>query len=142
MNKTSENIQIRVDAKSAVPVYEQIKRAIKLAILSGCIQEGERLVTLREMALKLMVNPNTIIKVYEQLENEGFITSRPGAGYFAKLDRSKFSRERAKLFGEITRDYISRALDLGYSGDDMLQELSRLAGVRLSGALRKGRSDD
>jgi len=142
MNKTHKNIQIRLDAKSAVPVYEQVKRAIKLAILSGQIREGERLMTLREMALKLMVNPNTIIKVYEQLENEGFIYSRPGAGYFVRLDRCKFGRERGELFRELTRDYISRALDLGYSGEDMLQELSRLTGVGLSGALRKGRSDD
>jgi DNA-binding transcriptional regulator YhcF (GntR family) len=142
MNKAREDIQIRIDAKSAVPAYEQIKRALKLAILSGHIREGERLMTLREMALKLVVNPNTIIKVYEQLENEGFIYSRPGAGYYVRLDRSKFGRERHELFGEITRDYISRALDLGYSGEDMLQELARLAGMSVRGTLRKGQPDD
>jgi GntR family transcriptional regulator len=142
VSEQKEPIQIRVDAKSAVPAYEQIKRAIKLAILSGRIQEGDRLMTLREMALKLTVNPNTIIKVYDQLENEGFIYSRPGAGYYVRFDRSKFGRERTRLFREITRDYVSRALDLGYSGEDMLEELARLTGASLPRALRKGRSDD
>jgi GntR family transcriptional regulator len=142
MDKTPENIPIKVDAKSAVPVYEQIKRAIKLAILSGRLKEGDRLMTLREMAFKLMVNPNTIIKVYEQLENEGFVYSRPGAGYYVRLDRGKFGRERCELFEKMTRDYISRVLDLGYSGADMLQEIARLTGLSRPGGQAKRRSDD
>lgn len=142
MNKAPENLQIRVDAKSAVPAYEQIKRAIKLAILSGRIKEGDRLMTLREMALKLMVNPNTIIKVYDQLENEGFIYSRPGAGHYVRLDRAKLGRERYELFREITQDYISRVLDLGYSAENMLQELAGITNAAIPGAAKKGRSHD
>jgi GntR family transcriptional regulator len=142
MEKKPENISIKVDAKSALPVYEQIKRAIKLAILSRHLKEGDRLLTLREMASKLMVNPNTVIKVYEQLENEGFIYSRPGAGYYVRLDRSKFGRERSELFEKITRDYISRVLDLGFSSRDMLQEITRLTGLPPQGASRRARSDD
>jgi GntR family transcriptional regulator len=142
MRKTPESFPIKVDAKSAVPVYEQIKRAIKLAILSGHLKEGDRLMTLREMAFKLMVNPNTIIKVYEQLENEGFVYSRPGAGYYVRLDRSKFGPERSELFEKTTRDYISRVLDLGYSSGDMLREIARLTRLSRPVALRKGRPDD
>lgn len=118
---------IKVDVKSALPVYEQIKRAIKLAILSGYLKENDRLMSLREMALKLKVNPNTIIKVYYQLEVEGFIYSRPGAGYFVKLDRRKIKKEKRKLLREITGEYISRIIKLGYSLEDMIREISRNA---------------
>lgn len=118
---------IKVDVKSALPVYEQIKRAIKLAILSGRLNENDRLMSLRDMALKLKINPNTIIKVYYQLEVEGFIYSRPGAGYFVKLDRRKIKKEKRELLKEITGEYISRVIKLGYSLEDMIREISRNA---------------
>ena len=81
--------------------------------------------SLRELALKLQINPNTIIKVYYQLEIEGFVYSRPGAGYFVKLDRKKVQKEKGSLFEEITADYISRVMDLGYSFEDIFEEISR-----------------
>lgn len=115
---------IKVNVKSALPVYEQIKRAIKLAILSGHLEEGDQLMSLREMALKLQINPNTIIKVYYQLEIEGFIYSRPGAGYFVKLDRKKIKKEKRELFEKATSDYISRIMDLGYSLEDIIEQLN------------------
>jgi GntR family transcriptional regulator len=118
-------ITIQVDAKSALPVYEQIKRAIKLAILSGHLEVGEQLMSIRELALKLQVNPNTIIKVYYQLEVEGFIYSRPGAGYYVKLERKKIQKEKSELFRNVTNDYISKVLALGYSIEDTIKELSR-----------------
>jgi len=118
---------IKVNVKSALPVYEQIKRAIKIAILSGHLDEGDQLMSLRELALKLQINPNTIIKVYYQLEIEGFVYSRPGAGYFVKLDRKKVQKEKSTLFEEITGDYISRVMDLGYSFEDIFKEISRKA---------------
>ncbi len=137
MDKTRSDLIIQIDAKSAVPAYEQIKRAVKLAILSGRLKEGERLATLREMALKLMVNPNTIIKVYEQLENEGFIYSRPGAGYFVRLDRAKSGAAKEKLFREITLDYIAKAVDLGFASEEMLRELARLTDAGVPGVARR-----
>ncbi len=136
------NFQVRIDARSAVPIYEQIKRAIKLAILSGRIKEGDRLAPLREMALKLTVNPNTIIKVYDQLENEGFIYARPGAGYFVHVDESKVPGANDELFREITRDYISNALGLGYSRERMLREITALTETGAPASGRKDHGDD
>jgi GntR family transcriptional regulator len=135
-------LQIKIDARSAVPAYEQIKRAIKLAILSGRLKEGEQLMTLREMALKIMVNPNTIIKVYGQLENEGFIYSRPGAGYYVRLDPTKFSQSKHELFTEISQDYISKALQLGYSTEQMLLEVAALTNIGVPTARKKDHRND
>lgn len=116
--------EIKVDVKSALPVYEQIKRAIKLVILSGRLEEGDQLMSIRELALKLKINPNTIIKVYTQLEMEGFVLSRPGAGYFVKFDGKKIQKERRELFEQSTDEYISKVTDMGYSLEDITQEIN------------------
>lgn len=116
--------EIKVDVKSALPVYEQVKRAIKLVILSGRLEEGDQLMSIRELALKLQINPNTIIKVYYQLETEGFVLSRPGAGYFVKLDGKKIQKERRELFEQATDEYISKITDMGYSLEDITQEIN------------------
>jgi len=116
-----EFFEIKVDVKSALPVYEQVKRAIKLAILSGRLAEGEKLMSLRELAQKLQINPNTIIKIYTQLETEGYIYSRPGAGYFVQVDKEKMKKEKYELFEKESLDYISRVIELGYSFDDILE---------------------
>jgi GntR family transcriptional regulator len=135
-------LEFKVDAKSAIPVYEQIKRAIKLAIISGKLEEGERLMSLRELALKLTVNPNTIIKVYDQLETEGFISSRPGAGYYVKLDRPGGRQKEQRLLREITQEYIAEALQLGYSVEDTINEIAALKHEAALIADKKDMSND
>ena len=79
----------------------------------------------RELALKLQINPNTIIKIYSQLEVEGYIYSRPGSGYFVQYDKEKLKQERYELFEEETQDYISKVIELGYSFDDILEIMKR-----------------
>jgi GntR family transcriptional regulator len=140
--RSKKILNFKVDATSAIPAYEQIKRAIKLAIISGYLEEGDQLMSLREIALKLTVNPNTVIKVYAQLETEGFIHSKPGAGYYVKLDHARILPRRQNLFQEITQEYISKALQLGYSGDDMSKEISNLTGKNMLIPGRKDKADD
>ena len=94
------------------------------------------------MALKLMVNPNTIIKVYGQLENEGFIYSRPGAGYYVRVDPAKFSQSSRTLFKEVTRRYVSEALRLGYSAEQIMREVAALTNVGVPTAGRKDHEND
>ncbi len=124
MENKSKVLNIKVDPKAALPTYEQIKQAIKLAILSGRLEEGDQLMSLRELALKLRVNPNTIIKVYYQLEVEGYVYSRPGAGYFVKPDPKKIRTSKQSLFQDITREYVSKACQLGYNLDEIRKEIT------------------
>jgi DNA-binding transcriptional regulator YhcF (GntR family) len=124
VKQKTKAVHIKIDPKSPLPTYEQIKQALKMAILSGQLEEGDRLSSLREMALKLKVNPNTIIKVYYQLEMEGFIYSRPGAGYYVKINPSKIISGKQELFESITEEYVSKALQLGYSKEDIINEIS------------------
>jgi GntR family transcriptional regulator len=135
-----EILDIRLEPKSALPIYEQVKRAIKLAILSGRLKEGDQLTSIRELALQLQINPNTIIKVYYQLEVEGFVNSKPGAGYYVKLDRKKIQKERREIFQEVTSEYVSKALDLGYSFDDIVNEVLQKK-IQSLGEIRESKDD-
>ena len=134
-------LHIKVDPKSPLPTYEQIKQAIRMAILSGQLEEEDRLLSLREMALKLNVNPNTIIKVYYQLEMEGFIYSRPGAGYYVRVDPSKIMEGRQDLLDSLTEKYISQAQQLGYSREDILKRISQSWGQSASAEPSKEKAD-
>jgi GntR family transcriptional regulator len=126
MKKEIKTLDFKVEAKSAVPVYEQVKQAVKMAIISGYLEENDQLMSIRELGAKLNIHPNTISKVYYQLEMEGFIYSRQGTGYFVKVNPEKFKKEKHELFKKVTREYISKATRLGYSPEEMLDELKNI----------------
>ena len=86
---------------------------------------------IRELAAQLKVNANTIVKVYYQLDVEGFIYSQPGTGYFVREDQKEHHQERQTLFQNITDEYIAKATQLGFSIQQMIDELNR----RLAGEL-------
>lgn len=123
MKKEIKLLNFKIEAKSAVPVYEQVKQGIKLAVISGYLEQGDQVMSIRELAARLKIHPNTIAKVYYQLEVEGFIYSKPGTGYFVKIDRRKIQREKQDLFKKVTKDYVAKAMNLGYSLADMIAEL-------------------
>jgi DNA-binding transcriptional regulator YhcF (GntR family) len=123
--KELKPLEITIDARSALPVYEQVKQGIKILIISGYLEAGDRLVPIRELASKLKVNPNTIVKVYYQLDVEGYIYSQPGSGYFVQADRPQRPEETEELFVRVTEEFISKALKLGYSVDDMIGQLEK-----------------
>jgi GntR family transcriptional regulator len=94
-------MQFRIEHASGRAVYQQIMDQVKRDIALGKVLEGERLPTVRELAAQLAINPNTIGKAYKQLEQEGIITTRPGAGAFiANLDSQLSKAVKRKLIGE------------------------------------------
>ncbi len=117
----SKPLYFNIDAKSPIPIYEQVKFAIKLAMFSGYLVDGDQLTSIRDLSLQLKINPNTIIKVYNQLETEGFITSRHGSGYYVKLDPAKVHKEKYEVFEELCAEYVHKALGLGYTTEDILK---------------------
>ncbi|MFH1614710.1 MAG: GntR family transcriptional regulator [Planctomycetota bacterium] len=85
-------MQFNIDNSSGRAVYQQIIDQIKRDIAMGKLLAGEKLPTVRELAVQLVINPNTIAKAYRQLEQEGIITTRPGAGAFVAQMSSNLSR--------------------------------------------------
>ena len=82
MAKRKEKRMISINYKDPRPVYEQIKDGFKKLILTGIMENGEKMPSVRLMAMDLAINPNTIQKAYRELEQEGFIYSVAGKGSF------------------------------------------------------------
>jgi GntR family transcriptional regulator len=94
-------MQFRIDNASDRPVYQQIMDQIKRDIALGRLIKNEKLPTVRQLAGQIALNPNTIAKAYRQLEQEGIIVTKAGAGAFvANLDSNLSRSVRKKLISE------------------------------------------
>ena len=94
-------MQIRIDNASDRPVYQQIIDQVKRDIALGRIIKNEKLPTVRQLAGQIAINPNTIAKAYRQLEQQGIIVTKAGAGAFvANLDSNLSRSVRKKLISE------------------------------------------
>lgn len=73
----------RLAGHSSVPAYVQLVQQVRQALLSGVLQPGDRLPTVKEVVAELAINPNTVLKAYRELEQEGLVEGRQGVGTFA-----------------------------------------------------------
>jgi len=106
---------LSINSGSAVPVYEQLKRQIRLGIVSGRYRQGCRMPSIRDLAAKLKVNPNTIAKVYRQLEVDEFLVSKAGSGFFVEHSPEKLEQTRGELLCDLAEEFITSAVELGAS---------------------------
>jgi GntR family transcriptional regulator len=74
--------RFRLDGSSGVPPYLQLVHQVRQSLLLGYLQQGDRLPTVKDVAADLVINPNTVVKAYRQLEHEGLAGGRPGQGTF------------------------------------------------------------
>src|SRR5437016_4793887 len=119
----------QIDAKDPMPLYAQLERAIKLAAVSGRLKVGERLPTVRQMAVDLQINANTVAKVYADLEQEGVLATRRGVGTFVAalptgptLSRQK----RAEELRRLAERFLGEAAAAGYSPNELVEQLQIL----------------
>lgn len=84
---------IKVETKSFIPIYEQIKKEIKARISQGIFRANEPLPSIRELATQLLINPNTVARAYRELEQEGFIYTRKGKGCYVSDNSSSLVKD-------------------------------------------------
>ena len=109
-----------IDARSATPLYAQIASRIKIAIASGELPAGAGLPSVRQLATQLRLNPATIVQAYRELEAEGFLEMRQGAGTFVKgVAADKRRREREATARRLVREMIAEAARLGFKPADL-----------------------
>jgi len=94
-------------------------------IISGQLKNGDPILSIRELASKLKVNPNTIIKVYYQLEAEGYISSKPGSMYVVDIDKERVRKEKHTFFRRETEEYIAKIVSMGYTPDEAIEEIKK-----------------
>ncbi len=87
-----------IDPKSPIPIYRQITDGIRRRVAAGLLAPGDQLMSVREMAAQLLVNPNTVAKVYRDLEREGLLSTRRGQGTYISDDATALAQsERQRL---------------------------------------------
>ena len=117
-----------LDLHSGMPVYRQIIDQVRGAIASGALTAGEQLPTVRQLAVDLQVNPNTVVRAYRELEFGGLIETQQGTGTFISAQRMKRpDAERERQLAQIVGDCVSRAGAAGFTLDDLIEQLRGLA---------------
>ena len=108
-----------------MPLYAQLTRAIRFAIATGRLQVGEQLPTVRQLAVELRVNANTVAKVYAELERSGILETRRGVGTFvsARHFPADHRDEQEKHLTELVDRFVEEAGAMGFSIDDLLTQL-------------------
>jgi GntR family transcriptional regulator len=115
---------IRVESSSGVPVTRQIADQIRAHCAAGTLAPGDRLPSVRQLAKDVLVNQNTVLRVYERLTAEGLLERRQGDGTFVAdiLPKGRVKAQRELLAAEVDR-LAHRALDLGVSADELRELL-------------------
>ncbi|MBQ9687000.1 MAG: GntR family transcriptional regulator [Oscillospiraceae bacterium] len=88
---------IQINTGDSRPIYEKVKDSLRQLIISGALGADSKLPSVRELAVSLTINPNTIQRAYRELEQEGYIVSVPGKGSFVSRDRSALEARKVKL---------------------------------------------
>lgn len=116
---------LSINVDSRVPIYVQLKEAIKLAIATGRYSPGSQLPTVRQLAVQLKINANTVARVYIELEGEGVLSTRQGKGTFVRSLQESSAAVRENSLNEILDDFIVRASTLGFSPGELLKAVEK-----------------
>ena len=118
---------LNLDYRDARPIYEQVKDGLRRLMVTGVIQEGEKLPSVRTMAVTLAINPNTIQRAYEALEAEGYVYSVPGKGSFAAPNTGVDEGRKHDLLHTFDQT-AGELLFLGVSGEELWARIRALEG--------------
>ena len=119
------SLPLNIDTRHPTPLYHQLERAIRFAIATGKVAIGEQLPTVRQLAVDLRINANTVAKVYMELEREGVVETRRGVGTFVKARHFEAvrGRDREHELLELEDHFLARAANLGFSATEAADHL-------------------
>ena len=119
--------RILLDLHTGVPAYRQIIDQVRGGLASGALATGDQLPTVRQLAVDLAINPNTVVRAYKELELGGLLETQQGTGTF--ISTQKFPRadaERERQLAQIVADCISRAGAAGFTVEELIEEFRGL----------------
>jgi len=121
----------RLDGASGVPVYRQLIDQVLVAIASGTLRQGDQLPTVRQLAVDLSINPNTVMRAYKELEIRGILTTQQGTGTFITRQKVRIDdAQREKRLTQLVGDFVARAGAEGYTVEELRQRLAELESDR------------
>jgi len=128
MTKT-DRFSFKLDPQSGVPVYRQIIDQVQAGLAAGLLARGDQLPTVRQVAVDLEINPNTVLRAYRELEIRGVLDTQQGTGTFVS-DRSapEDEVERARKLEQLVSDVVARAGAGGFALRDVTEALQQRLG--------------
>lgn len=118
---------IEIDPRDPTPLYAQLERGIRLAIATGRLKPGDQLPTVRQLAVDLRVNANTVAKVYLALEREGVVATKRGVGTFITESQPKesHSASRERQLKALTERFLTESTALGFTPREVARYLAQ-----------------
>ena len=116
---------VTIDARDKTPIYAQLERGLRAAMATGRLKPGDQLPTVRQLAVELSINANTVARVYADLERSGAIETRRGVGSFvsATADQARPKKEHEKRLRAFVTRVLSEAGTHGFSVEEVMQGL-------------------
>ena len=137
MGRDSQNagtFEFALDLHTGVPVYRQLIDQVRAGVASGTLTAGDQLPTVRQLAVDLAINPNTVMRAYRELELGGLLETHQGTGTFISIQKmNQTDVERERQLTQIVGDCVSRAGAAGFTVDDLMEALGGLAQCRRKG---------
>jgi GntR family transcriptional regulator len=131
MGRTPANgqgFQFKLDLHTGVPVYRQIIDQVRSGMALGTLTAGDQLPTVRQMAVDLAINPNTVMRAYRELELGGFLETHQGTGTFiAKKKVERKDAERERQLTQLANEFAARAGAAGFTVEELLDRLGELS---------------
>ncbi len=113
-----------------IPIYIQLVEQLKIYIISGNIKPGERLPSVRELALQTQVNPNTMQKALSELENLKLVYTERTNGKYVTKDQKLIDQLRLEYASELSKNYLSSMKDIGFTKLDTIDYLKKIGGEK------------
>jgi GntR family transcriptional regulator len=123
----AQGFQLKLDLHSGVPVYRQIIDQVRGGMAAGTLAAGDQLPTVRQLAVDLAINPNTVMRAYRELELGGVLETQQGTGTFIstkKINRNEAERERQLM--QLAGEFAARAGAAGFTVEELLDRLREL----------------
>lgn len=112
-----------MEYNSSLPIYLQAANSIKRDIVTGKLSPGEKLPSVRDLAVEYTINPNTVSRVYKELEQEGVCFTRRGMGTFVTEDSGKVQLLKEEMAGALIREFLEGMEQLGFSRAEAIRIL-------------------
>ncbi len=117
----------RLDTASGVPFYRQIIDRVLLGVADGSLPAGTRLPTVRQLSVDLSINLNTVARAYREMEIRGIVQTQQGTGTFvAERGAGEKASDRRRALSRLVEEFAARAGELGFTLDDLAEELRSL----------------
>jgi GntR family transcriptional regulator len=123
----AQGLRLALELRSGVPAYRQIIDQVRAGIAAGTLVAGDQLPTVRQLAVDLAINPNTVLRAYRELELGGTLETQQGTGTF--ISNKKFVKnnaERERQLAQLTGEFAARAGAAGFTVEELLERLADL----------------